>query len=77
MTYYDENPYQLEWDTEYAREVYWESKGMGNATINFDTIASEFIAKPVFPKYPCEKCGRMGTMGELYIHNKNYPNCDK
>ena len=44
MTYYDE----LEWDTEYAKEVYWESKDMGNATdtINFDTIASEFIAEP-------------------------------
>ena len=72
MAYYDENPYQLEWDTEYAKEVYWESKGLGNATIN-----PEPIAKPLFPKYPCEKCGRMGTKAQLYIHNRDYPNCDK
>lgn len=68
MTYY--NDYEEE--REYVRELYWEAKGMGNAT-----LSNEPIAKPVFPKYPCEKCGRYGTKAMLKYHNEKYPDCDK
>jgi len=72
MNYYDENPYQIEWDTEYVREIYWESKGLGKATV--EPVA---VANPVFPKYPCSKCGRMGTKAMLKVHNEKHPNCDQ
>jgi hypothetical protein len=68
MTYYNEQ--QIEWDTEYVRELYWESKGLGYSN-------PEPVAKPVFPKFPCWKCGRYGTKSALKIHNEKYPDCDK
>jgi len=74
MAYYDNNEslYQETWDKEYARELYWEAKGMGNAN-----PSNEPVAKPLFPKYPCWKCGRYGTKVALKYHNEKYPDCDK
>jgi hypothetical protein len=67
MTYYD----NYDADAEYAKEVYWESKGMGNAS-----PSNTPIAKPVSPKFPCWRCGRYGTSEALKLHNERYPNCN-
>jgi len=69
MTYYDD----YDDDAQYAKEVYWEAKGMGNATLS----NTPPVAKPLFPKFPCWKCGRYGTSEALKLHNANYPDCDK
>ena len=74
MTYYNEQ--QIEWDTEYVRELYWESKGLGYST-PVDNKSNEPVAQPLFPKYPCFRCGRYGTKAALKVHNERYPDCDK
>ena len=68
----NENNYQAQWDADYVKEIYWESKGLG---YNADPVAPRVL--PISPKSPCSKCGRMGTKGQLHLHNKLYPDCDK
>ena len=66
MTYYDD----YEEDARYAREIYWESKGLGYSTPEKPKPANE-------TRYLCIKCGRYGTRVALELHWEKYPNCDK
>jgi len=68
MTYYNEQ--QIEWDTQDAKAIYWESKDLGYSTPE--------RVKPVYVRdTQCSKCKRWGSAKAVASHNANYPDCDK
>ena len=62
--------YDYEDDKEYAREIYWEAKGLGNASPSTATPKKEYIRDT-----QCAKCGRWATAEDVARHNINHPNC--
>jgi len=66
MTYYD----NYDEEREYAREIFWESKGLG--------YTNPAPVKPVYVRdTQCSKCGRYGSAKAVASHNANYPNCNE
>jgi hypothetical protein len=55
MTYYD----NYEEEREYAREIYWESKGLGNSS----PAPVEYVRDT-----QCPKCKRWGSSNASAIH---------
>jgi len=66
MTYYDD----YEYEREYVRELYWESKGLGKS--NPDPVKIEYVRDT-----QCSKCNRWGSAQAVASHNERYPDCDK
>lgn len=64
MNYYDDN-YKA--DAEYAKEVYWDSKGMGY-------LSNTPAVKPVYVRdTQCLKCKRWGSANAVAYHS---PKCN-
>jgi hypothetical protein len=66
MTYYDE----YEDDARYAKEIFWESKGLGYT--NPEPVKVAYVRDT-----QCSKCNRWGSANAVASHNEKYPDCDK
>ena len=62
--------YDYEEEREYAREIYWESKGLGKSSPDVEKV--EYVRDT-----QCSKCGRWGSSKAVASHNINFPDCDK
>ncbi len=58
-------------EREYAREIYWESKGLGKSS-PADVEKVEYVRDT-----QCSKCHRWGSSEAVARHNINFPDCDK
>jgi hypothetical protein len=66
MTNYD----NYEEEIAYAKEIFWDSKGMG--------YLNPAPVKPVYVRdTQCSKCGRWGSAKAVASHNERYPNCNE
>lgn len=63
--------YEYQDDADYAKEIYWEAKGMGYGTPSTETPKQEL------KDTQCAKCQRWGTSTQVASHNLNHPDCDK
>lgn len=61
--------YDYQDDADYAKEIYWESKGLGNASPSTAT-PKEYIRDS-----ECPRCGREGSAEATARHIVNHPNC--
>jgi hypothetical protein len=65
MTYYD----NYDDDARYAKEVYWDSKGMG--------YLDPAPVKPVYVRdTQCPRCKRWASAKEVAYHIVKHPNCN-
>jgi hypothetical protein len=62
--------YDYQDDADYAKEIYWEAKGLGNASPSTATPN-----RTPAPQIECERCHRRGSAEQVASHNIKYPNC--